>query len=239
MEHKFKGIETRIEGLDNILDGGIPQKNQVLITGGPGMGKTLMSFEILYNCAKNSIPCAFVALDQKPENIVKNIRNTFTNKTDLDELIKKRMLVIDGYDTASKIATNTELENAYSMGNLVSEIGGIIKSVEAQVVVVDSLSFLKLMLGKTPLYNKTVSSLIAMLRRAGTTSILTLGTPYYSRKKMKFGQELLLFDGALALYREDVNKVDSFVMEVVKMRGNSHDRALSHYSITEAGIVFK
>lgn len=238
MERKPKNVETGIEGLDGLLNGGIPEKNLVLLAGGPGTGKTLIAFETLYNCAKRGIPCAFIALDERSDNIAKNMKSTFAYMSDIDDLIKRHMLIIDGDDSAMKIATNTSEESGYSMGNLMSEIEGIIKTINAEVAVIDSLSFLKLMLGKTLLYNKSVSSMTSNLRRLGVTGLVTLEIPYYQKSRMKFSQELLLFDGALALYRTDDNKSEN-LMQVVKMRGTSHSGILSNYSITSQGVKFK
>ncbi|MDE1871171.1 MAG: AAA family ATPase [Candidatus Micrarchaeota archaeon] len=236
---KPKPMETGIDGLDNILVGGIPEKSQILLMGGPGTGKTLMGFEVLYNWARKGRPCAFIALDERPDDILENVRNTFTGMDDIHELIEKRLLVIGGYESALKIATNAEDESSYSMGNLMSEIEGIIKSINAEIVVVDSLSFLKLMLGKSLLYNKSISSLVSNLRRLETTSILTLSIPYYDRKKLKFGQELVLFDGVMVLYKGTGTDDGKLTMEIVKMRGNRSDALFSGYSITSSGIKFK
>ena len=236
---KPKSVETGVEGLDGILGGGIPEKNQVLLAGGPGTGKTLLGFEMLYNCAKRGTPCGFIALDERSDNIIRNMKSTFTYMNDIDELIRKKMLIIDGDDSANKIATNTSEESGYSMGNLMSEVEGIIKTINAEVVVVDSLSFLKLMLGKTLLYNKTVSSIISNLRRLNVTGLITLEIPYYQRSRVKFSQELLLFDGVMALYHTEDNGKDENIMQVVKMRGTSHSDTLSEFSITQAGIKFK
>ncbi|EQD44212.1 KaiC [mine drainage metagenome] len=37
---------TGIEGLDNILDGGIPRGNTVLVSGSCGTGKTTLSLDV-------------------------------------------------------------------------------------------------------------------------------------------------------------------------------------------------
>lgn len=123
MEHKKavnvgSNIQTGIDGLDTILNGGIPTKNQTLIVGGPGSGKTLIVAEILYHAAKSGIPCAFIAFDEKPENIQRNFESAFPSMVDFADLIKKKMIVIDGNDGAVKIATNKEVETGYSMGIL-------------------------------------------------------------------------------------------------------------------------
>lgn len=236
---KVDRVVTGITGLDEILNGGIPSKNQVLIAGASGTGKTLMAFETLYNCARKGIHSAFVSFDERSENIIKNVKNTFTYMNDLDELIRRGLLVIDGEDAASKISTNTESETGYSMGNMVSDVEGIVKSINAEVAVVDSLSFLKLMLGDSILYDKSVASLISNLRRMQVTSIFTADVPYYERERMKYVQELLLFDGVINLYHLHSGEVEQLGLEVVKMRGSDHKKIISKYDITPSGITFK
>ncbi len=229
-------IETEIEGLDKVLGGGLPEKSQTVITGGPGSGKSFMGMEVLYRCAKRGINSAFVTLDELPDNMVRDFSYAFPSMKDIGDLVKSKKLAVSGHEAALKIETNSEGETAYTMGNLVSDIEGIVKSVEAQVVVVDSLSFLKLMLGKTMLYNKAVSMLVANLRRLDVTSLFMLEVPYYSMKRMKFGQEMILFDGVITLYQSPGNKGGAFEIEIVKMRGADYSREVSHYQITKEGI---
>ena len=236
MERRLKRVETGIADLDSALGGGIPAGNQVLIAGGPGTGKTLMSFEILYHAAINGIPGAFITLDEHSDDVLKNAKSTFSSMTDMDKLIKKGMIVIDGEDSASKISANTAPETSYSLGNLVSDVEAIIKSNDAEIAVIDSISFLRLMLGKSILFSKVVASLVSNMRRRGVTAIFTTDIPYYNRRKMKFVQELLLFDGLISLYNLDASDKQKFVMEIVKMRGSDHHRDLSHYEITDTGI---
>ena len=236
----MKRIGTGISGLDNVLKGGIPEKNQIIVEGAPGTGKSSIAFSIVYNSAKQGIPSAFISLDERAENVIKNAKTILGEDNQIDELIKKGMLVIDGEDFAAKISTNTEPENSYSTANLVSGVEGIIKSINAEVVAIDSMSFLKLMMGKGLLYNKSVASVVSNLRRLNVTSVSTLDVPYYERERMKYSQELLLFDGVMALFKEGKKKEEEeLVLEVVKMRGTDHERVLSKYSITSKGIVLK
>lgn len=244
MEHKKTiiidtNLETGIAGLDPLLNGGLPARNQTLIVGGPGTGKTLLVMELLYHTAKKGIPCAFIAFDEKPENIIKNFKSTFPNMADIEDLIKKKMIVIDGNDAANRIATNKVVETGYSMGDLISDMEGIVRSNEAHLVVVDSLSFLKLMLGKTLLYNKSVAAIISNMRRTNVTTVFTIDIPYYDSAKMKFLQEMLLFDCVLGLYQDDQDKNMGFGMQIIKIRGFSYNRGIKPYSVTPEGIKFK
>jgi len=47
MSEKIERVKTGVPGLDDILHGGIPRRNIVLISGGPGTGKTIMSQQFL------------------------------------------------------------------------------------------------------------------------------------------------------------------------------------------------
>jgi hypothetical protein len=67
---------------------------------------------------------------------------------------------------------------------------------------------------------------------------MSMDLPYYERSKMKFTQEMLLFDGVLAIYKTE-NDNGGFGMQVLKMRANNHARGLMEYSVTSEGIKFK
>ncbi|MEM3738240.1 MAG: ATPase domain-containing protein, partial [Thermoplasmata archaeon] len=67
-------IKTFIEGFDEKLNGGIPQKNVVLIAGEPGTLKSTIAFYILYHNALNeSIPGVYITLEQGRESILSNM----------------------------------------------------------------------------------------------------------------------------------------------------------------------
>ncbi len=64
-------IKTGITGLDSLIGGGIPQGFNVLITGGPGAGKTIFGLQYLYNGAKNGENGLYVTLDNTKQELLK------------------------------------------------------------------------------------------------------------------------------------------------------------------------
>ncbi len=227
-------VSTGISGLDALIGGGFPRRNQALIAGGPGTGKTLMAFEILCRCAKAGMHCAYVSLEENTDDIIRNARIAFPG-FGIEDIIKNRMLVVGGDSAAMKMITNVQEESSYSMGNLISEVEAIIKANNADVVAFDSVSFLKLMLGtKSLLYNRTMSSIMATFRRMNTMSVSILEIPYYSPEKVKFAQELVLFDTVLMLFKDKGARK----LQVAKHRGAAHSDALSTYSISPEGVKF-
>ncbi len=228
-------IKTGIDGLDNILYGGIPTGSQVLVCGGPGSGKTLLTLEILYHNAKNGINGTFLALEESQESIIKNFKQAFPELTEIDELISSNKIVLGGNDISSKVHVGNDSE-AYTFGNVLSEIETIIKSNDSKCVVVDSISLLKLMLGDLFIYRKSMVSLADNLKRIGVTGFLTLELTSMNRKDIAFSPEFFIFDGTIAMYQNLEDNKRVFAMEILKMRGSNHSLSLAPYEVTGKGF---
>lgn len=228
-------VSTGIEGLDALLYGGVPAGNQVLLCGGPGAGKTLLSLEILYNNAKRGIPCTFIALEEQADIVLKNFKRSFTELDDIDDLISKNLVFITGSDTATKIQAGSDSE-AYSFSGVVSDIESLVKTNDSKCVAIDSVSLMKLMLGNVLLYRKSMVMLAANLRKMGVTGFLTLEMPSVQKSDISFTPEFFIFDGTVVMYQNWEENKRVFNIEVVKMRGSNHSFALSPYEITSRGF---
>ncbi len=230
-----KLIETGIEGLDKMLKGGIPEKNQILIAGGPGAGKTLLCFEIVYRNAKKGIPCVFISMEEQPENIIRNAKETFSSFEDIDELIANKLIIIDGQDPTSKLMDSPDAEG-YSFGSIVSDIEEEISKNKAKIIVIDSLSMLSLILTDKIKYRQSLLSLISNFNRLGVTSFTTYELSSGERNNLKFSKDFFLFDGVITLYQSGQEDRRMLLTEIVKMRGVNHSYALVPYEITSDGF---
>jgi KaiC/GvpD/RAD55 family RecA-like ATPase len=228
-------VKTGIAGIDTMLYGGVPDQSQTLIAGGPGSGKTLLAFNILYNAAEAGTNAAFITFDEQPEAVIKNAKEAFPDLTDIDALIDSRKLIVDGTASALRITTETT-DTMYSFGNIVSDLEGMIKSNDAKVVAIDSISLLKLMLGNPFVYYKSMLALVSNLKRIGVTTFLTTELRSTDRKNLRFSPEYFIFDGILAMYQSGEEERRVLTMEIIKMRGSNHSLTLSPYEITSAGF---
>ncbi len=228
-------IPTGIEGLDALLYGGIPAGNQVVVSGGPGCGKTLMCFEIIYHMAKRGIPCAFIAFEEQENVVVNNFKKAFPSFSDVDALMEKNLLVVDGADVSSKMHSSTESE-AYSFGSVISSIEEVVRANNAKCIVIDSLSLVKLVFSKPNLYRRYMLALALSLKKLGVTSLLTLELEHTNRKEASFGPEAFVFDGTLVMYQDLEEDKRIFSIEVVKMRGSNHSLSFAPYEITNKGF---
>jgi len=70
---KVRRVRTYVPGLDEILYGGIPERNVVLLSGGPGTGKSILAKQFLYNgLTKDDEAGVFVALEEHPVSVLRS-----------------------------------------------------------------------------------------------------------------------------------------------------------------------
>jgi len=69
-EVKMNRIKTGVEGLDAIIEGGLPKNSITLISGPPGGGKSILCFQFLYEGIKNGEKCLFLTLDKQVEGLL-------------------------------------------------------------------------------------------------------------------------------------------------------------------------
>src|SRR3954466_16331210 len=63
---------TRIRGLDEVLEGGLPRGRTTMVSGGPGSGKTLLGLEFLCRAAMDGDHGVFITFEERAEAIRTN-----------------------------------------------------------------------------------------------------------------------------------------------------------------------
>jgi KaiC/GvpD/RAD55 family RecA-like ATPase len=228
-------LKTGVSGLDSMLSGGIPEGKQVLITGAPGVGKTLLSFQTLYNCAKSGIPSLYIALEEDTHDLLKNVQEAIPALSDVGDLMKTGMLNIKGQGTLSVFLTKGE--NASStLDQMVSELDSIIKTTNPKVICIDSISLIKLLFQGEFEYRNALTHLAVDFRKSGITCLFISEMKSSDLSVLVFEQEYFIFDGIMALYESRGEKGRELHMEIVKMRGTKHSRLLAPYDITSNGF---
>ena len=230
-------VKTGIEGLDAMLFGGIPEGNQVIIAGGPGAGKTLLSFEYIYRNAKAGVTSLFLALEEDPDRVLENAENAFSDLKDIDALVKSKKLVVDGEDpTIILHESNSDSGSQYEFGKIVSEIESIVVSTKAKRLVIDSLSVLDLLVNDPAAYRRSMLALVSNLRKLGVTTLLTAEMSTPERSKLEFKPEFFIFDGMISMYERGEEEKRMLGMEIIKMRGTKHSFLTTPYEITSDGF---
>ena len=66
-EYDVVRVETGVQGLDDMLGGGIPEKSIILLCGGPGVGKTIMTLQYMMAEVNRGEPLVYVTLEEPLE----------------------------------------------------------------------------------------------------------------------------------------------------------------------------
>src|SRR5689334_7508893 len=62
-------VRTGVEGLDDILCGGLPSHHVYLLTGEPGTGKTTLAMQYLLEGVRHGETCVYVTLSETAEEL--------------------------------------------------------------------------------------------------------------------------------------------------------------------------
>ncbi|MCE4598709.1 MAG: KaiC domain-containing protein [Desulfurococcales archaeon] len=228
-------VKTGIPGLDEILKGGIPRRNVVLLSGGPGTGKSIFSYQYLWSGLQLDEPGVFVALEEHPVQIRINMAQFGWDIRGYER--EGRFAIVDAFTSGIGEAARREkyvVPDPEDIGSLVDVLKEAIRDVGAQRVAVDSVS--TLYLAKPVLARRTVMLLKRVLSGLGTTSILVSQVSVTERGFGGPGVE----HAADGIIRLDLDEVDGQLVRsliVWKMRGTAHSMRRHLFDITSKGIV--
>ncbi len=231
---------TGIDGLDELIEGGIPRRRMVLVSGSCGTGKTIFSAQYIYRGAVDyDEPGIFVTLDERPSTIREDMLQF---GWDLKALEEKGMLrIIDGTVTKVGIPSEEEFslpETGFNLDKLLVEIIKSIKELGAKRLVVDSLPALGFKYDTEADVRKAILKMSYVLSRTGVTSIVTTEIPENAGVYSKYGVEEFVADGVIVLQYGGLGANATRTLHVRKMRGTKHSEHIHPMEITrERGIV--
>ncbi|BAN90415.1 KaiC domain-containing protein [Aeropyrum camini] len=228
-------VKTGIPGMDEILYGGIPRRNVVLLSGGPGTGKSIFSYQYLWNGLREGEPGVFVALEEHPVQVRINMAQF---GWDVREYERQGLFaVVDAFTSGIGEAAKKEryvVTDPEDVGLLIDVLKEAIRDVDAKRVAIDSVS--TLYLAKPVLARRTVMLLKRVLSGLGTTSILVSQVSVTERGFGGPGVE----HAADGIIRLDLDEVDGELIRsliIWKMRGTKHSMRRHPFEITDKGII--
>lgn len=219
----MKRVRTKMEGLDEVLGGGIPEGHVILVSGAPGTMKTSLTYHILHENALDGTRGLYVSLEQGRASLVDHTEGLGYRLEDTGG----NLSILDLSMLRKKMAGPTE-QPWMDLFKLYTQ--GIRKSFDYRLLVLDSLDALEI-LAKFRAPRQDLFSLIGWLRDLKCTTFLLgelptdtangTGTrrPAYAKHKEDY-----LADGILHLR---LARQGEFGMQrqlrVVKMRGTRHE----------------
>ena len=232
-------IPTGIPGVDEILaEKGIPRGHTILLSGGPGSGKTTFAIQFLYmGATQQDESGVYVTLDEEPSDIR---RNMLKYEWDLKKLEDKKKL---SFINVSPVrVTPSETPGLIQIGmkefrlvKLIEAIKQGVKEVGAKRIVVDPLTIFTLQYPDEIERIYAMRDLMRELRKTGCTNLLISelrGTGW--EREHQF--EEYLAQGAILLRTFLKGNRLVRVFQVEKMRGLAIDNQPRPYEILAKGI---
>jgi KaiC domain protein len=219
-------VKTGIEGLDEMLEGGLPKSQAVAVMGSFGTGKTTFGLQFIQEGLRSGEKGIFISLEEDQESILNNARSY---GWDLQPFIDQKKLAIVKLEPTDAKTTITRVK---------SELPEFIKSFGASRIVLDSVSLLNLLFDTDHEKRSNLFSLIQMIKKTGATCVMTAEVRDDNPNASRDGLVEYAVDGVIALrYEELKEKAEiQLTVRVMKMRRIQHSRRVKPYAITGKGI---
>ena len=245
---KLKRIETRIQGLDELLNGGFPRGRSILVTGGAGTGKSIFAIQYLYKgiteLEENGI---LVTLEEPAEVIRENMKTFGWDLKKLED--QNKLAIIDAapvrFRNSSHDVKHYKLahqphpilgEREFGIQDITSLIHEYRRKLDAKRLVFDSLTTLILHHADLFAIRQDILTLVKTLKISQMTSLLIAESPN-ATEIGRFGVEPFLTEGVIILSMVRRGNTRIRALEIQKMRGTNHSMDSTLFRITKDGIV--
>jgi circadian clock protein KaiC len=220
---------TGIQGLDDIMDGGLPRGRPTLLCGDAGSGKTLMAMECLIRGATlYGEPGLFMSFEETAEELAQNVTSL---GFDVQSLVADKQLLIDHVQVEP---ADFQAAGAYDLEGLFVRLGYQIDEIGARRVVLDSIEALFAGQLNPAILRSELRRLFHWLKQRGLTAIITgeRGTTTLTRH----GLEEYISDCVIVLDHRLTDLVATRRLRIVKYRGSRHGTNEYPFLVGDDGI---
>lgn len=215
-------VKTGIEGLDDIMRGGIPKFHQTLITGTSGTGKTTFCTQYMYNGVKRfNDNGVYLSFEEPSDSITENAKSFGWDFKALEKSGKFAFIRYDPY----------HIEDVFDI------LESTVRQIKATRVVVDSISALGLHIKDEAELRRMIFNLSLILRKLGCTSMLVSEIVPGTHGLSRYGVEEFVADSVVVLYYERLQSTFNRAIQVWKIRGSAHSDKLHPYRIDPSGVT--
>jgi KaiC/GvpD/RAD55 family RecA-like ATPase len=211
-------VKTGIPGLDELIEGGIPEKDLVLLSGVCGAGKTIFGLQFLLS---GKDPGIYVSFEEELSKI-RNTADIF--KWDIEKLEKEGRLRLLKYDP-------------FKIEDIFEVIESNIRIIKAKRIVIDSISSLGIYVKDAADLRRMILQISSMLRKNSCTCILISEILAGKESLSRFNVEEFVSDGVILLHNKLIADEYRRGISIWKMKTTNHSKKIHPYKITDHGIT--
>ena len=226
-------VSTGVAGLDEMLGGGMPKGSILLLCGGPGVGKTILSLQYMVAAVRRGEPCVYVSLEESME---KKILNAAAFGWNINEAIDKgKVEVMDIFmiPHSQGIVEPIDRNKGKLQLSIEMEIERSIKKIGAKHLIIDPLTSILVHEQRSGRKRFIIGQLFDTVRNTDCSAVITAeGIP----KESDFYMEQFLADGVVLLNKDLLDFKLIKTLRIDKMRGIDFDDQPRRYMITSRGL---
>ncbi|MCX6773317.1 MAG: KaiC domain-containing protein [Candidatus Micrarchaeota archaeon] len=221
---RVQRVATGLNGLDKMLQGGIPRESIILLSGACGTGKSTFAMQFLYYGAKYcNEPGVYVTLEEDPKKLVENMA---LFGWDLQTLVDEKKLIVIKPEV-------------YKFDSIKQIIGDAIEKIGARRLVVDSYSVMLTYFNDPYEIRNGLVQLDREIKKMGCTAMVISDIKDNSEIFSTTGVEEFIVDGVIVLYlikNPDHPYESKRAISVRKMRATQHPLNLYPFDINSEGV---
>ncbi|MCJ7450843.1 MAG: AAA family ATPase, partial [Candidatus Nanohaloarchaeota archaeon QJJ-9] len=197
-------IPTGMDGLDELIEGGFPEKSVNLVAGGPGTGKTIFCSQFLWKGLQEGDNCLFITMEEDSDEILEDAKEFGWDFGEYEE---------EG-------SFEIEFVNPFQIGEGLKEhIVELVNKMDADRVVIDSISVMGMYTQGAAEVRRRLYELIKHLRRKEVTTVITSEAPKGEEDSIsRFGVEEFVSDTVVTLHYMGIGGGIFRNIEVPKIR---------------------
>ncbi|MFB6109789.1 MAG: ATPase domain-containing protein [Halodesulfurarchaeum sp.] len=217
-------VSTGIEGLDSILDGGLLERQNALLRGPPGAGKTIFGLHFLAEGVEQDETSLYINLGEPTEYVRQTAAEFDLHPEDIhfhdlspsDEQFAE--------DETYSLFEAADVEQPAFIGSLTDTI----QEIDPDRVLLDPITEFRYLTSDERQFRKQILGFLDLLKDADATVLLTSqAAETVSDEDLQF-----LTDTVLSLHKHETHRT----VEVSKFRGSSYRDGHHSYAITDEGV---
>ncbi len=215
-----KRVSTGVPGLDDMLGGkGYYEGSTVLVTGGPGTGKTSLAAEFARSCCASGKKVLYVLFEESGAQVSRNMKSIGVD--------------LEPHMYSGKILVKAERPSTFGLEMHLAQIHGLIREFEPDAVIFDPISSL-MMLGSGIEVKSMLLRTVDFLKMKGMTVMLT----ELRGDDVPFGGAMIssLADTWIRLEDYENAGEKNRLIRIIKSRGMDHSNQVREMTLSDEGI---
>ncbi|MEX0905511.1 MAG: circadian clock protein KaiC [Balneolaceae bacterium] len=221
-------VPTKIKGLDEVLNGGLPEGRLTIVSGGPGAGKTIFGLELLVRGIEAGNPAVFISFEESGKAMR---QNALSMGWDLSKIEKNDKLAL----ITPEIDFDAVSSGEFHIDGLCAILEGQARRINAKIIVIDAVDMLMRLYNTPERARSQFVTLNRWLVKQNLTAVMTVKETEDAHTVYDYLD--FMADCVIKLDQRVHEQVTTRRLHVTKYRGSDFSNREHPFVITRQGIV--